>query len=133
MAAPKTTNLLLPLGVLGDLEFKRSYKAAMELLDTAVDAAQSDIDALEAKYLTGSKTHDFASVADGARATTTVTVTGAALGDHVVSVSVGVDAIGANLFGYVSAANTVTVYLQNNTGGAVDLASTTLRVAVRKA
>lgn len=84
-------------------------------------------------FLTGSKTHDFADVADGAKATTTVTVTGAALGDFVVAVSVGVDQAGVLLTGYVSAANTVTVDLHNETGGAVNLASTTLRALVRKA
>lgn len=83
--------------------------------------------------LTGSKTHDFASVADGAKASTTVTVTGAALGDFVVAVSLGVSQAGVLLTGYVSAADTVTVDLHNETGGAVDLASTTLRVLVRKA
>jgi len=85
------------------------------------------------EMLTGSKTHDFASVADGAKASTTVTVTGAALGDFVIGVSVGVSAAGALLTGYVSAPDTVTVDLHNETGGAVDLASTTLRVLVRKA
>lgn len=83
-------------------------------------------------FLTGSKTHDFADVADGARATTTVTVTGAALGDFVTAVSVGVDQAGVLLTGYVSAADTVTVDLHNETGAAVNLASTTLRALVRK-
>lgn len=83
--------------------------------------------------LVGTKTHDFASVADGARATTTLTVTGAELGDFVVAVSLGVDQAGVILDGYVSAADTVTVTLHNETGGAVDLASTTLRALVRKA
>lgn len=91
------------------------------------------IDAAVGEVLSGSKTHDFASIADGARATTTVTVTGAALGDFVVGVSLGVSAAGLNLFGYVSAADTVTVVAENKTGSAVDLASTTLRALVRKA
>lgn len=117
-----TTNLALPLDTLGDSKFKRSFKAAMALIDAAVG-----------KVLTGSKTHNFASIADGAQATTTVTVTGAALGDYVTAVSVGVDAAGLVLSGYVSAADTVTVVARNGTGGAVDLASTTLAVLVRKA
>jgi hypothetical protein len=78
----------------------------------------------------GSKTYDSASIADGGTQTTTVTVTGAALGDFVTGVSLGVDAAGLIVTGYVSAADTVTVVLQNETGGAVDLASTTLRVRV---
>lgn len=96
------------------------------------DALRDNFDAI-GEHLTGSKTHDFASVADGAQATTTVTVTGAALGDFVTGVSVSVDAVLVNLHGYVSAADTVTVVLQNESGGAVNLASATLAVLVRKA
>jgi hypothetical protein len=117
-----TTNLSLPTSTLGDSKFKRSFREAMVLLDAAVG-----------QILTGSKTHDFASIATGTAETTTVTVTGAALGDFVVGVSVGVDAAGLRLTGYVSAANTVTVIARNDTGGAVNLASTTLRVLVRGA
>jgi len=83
--------------------------------------------------LTGSGTHDFASVNDGAQsAITTLTVPGAALGDFVLA-SVGVSQAGVIVHGYVSAANTVSVFVQNESGGAVDLASTTLRVMVFKA
>jgi hypothetical protein len=89
--------------------------------------------AILTQLLFGSKTHDFADTADGARATTTVTVTGAALGDFVLGVSLGVDAAGVILDGYVSAADTVTVNLHNESGGAVNLASTTLAVLVGKA
>lgn len=78
----------------------------------------------------GSKTFDAASILDGAAEATTVTVTGAALGDFVTGVSLGVDLAGITVTAYVSAANTVTVRLQNESGGAVDLASTTLRVMV---
>lgn len=84
--------------------------------------------------LTGSKTHDFASIANGASTNTTVTVTGAALGDFAVAslnVSGGVVA-GAGLVASVTAADTVTVTLLNQSGGAVDLASGTLRVLVLK-
>ncbi len=100
---------------------------------TAIKDALTALDTAVGEVLTGSKTHDFASVADGAKATTTVTVTGAALGDFVVGVSLGVSQAGVLLTGYVSAADTVTVDLHNETGGAVDLASTTLRVLVRGA
>lgn len=100
---------------------------------TAVGKALLRIVGHTGTVLTGSKTHDFADTADGARVTTTVTVTGAALGDFVTAVSVGVDQAGVMLDGYVSAADTVTVTLHNETGGAVNLASTTLRALVRKA
>lgn len=85
-----------------------------------------------AQGLTGSKVHDFASVADGANASTTVPVPGAALGDFAVaSLSVALPA-GAILTAVVSAADVVTVTLLNETGGALDLASATLAVRVLK-
>lgn len=81
--------------------------------------------------LSGSATYDAASLADGVGATTTVTVTGAALGDFA-NASFGVDLQGITVTAYVSAANTVSVRLQNESGGTLDLASTTLRAMVIK-
>lgn len=83
-------------------------------------------------FLVGSATYDAANLVDGAGATTTITVTGAALGDFVVGVSHSVDLAGITVTGYVSAANTVSVRFQNESGGAVDLASGTLRAVVLK-
>ncbi|RWP19270.1 MAG: hypothetical protein EOR00_09185 [Mesorhizobium sp.] len=80
--------------------------------------------------LAGSATYDAPSIAAGAEVTTTVTVTGAAVGDVVVGMSHGVDQAGLTIDGYVSAANTVTAVVRNGTAGAVDLASATLRAAV---
>ncbi|MES2491757.1 MAG: hypothetical protein V4579_00585 [Pseudomonadota bacterium] len=81
---------------------------------------------------TGSATYDAPSIAAAGTATTTVTATGASLGDYVERISLGVSAGGLVVTGYVSAANTVTVVLFNPTAGAVDLASTTLSVEVRR-
>lgn len=78
----------------------------------------------------GSATYDPASLLDGAGATTTVTVTGAALGDFVTGVSFSLDLQGILLTAYVSAADTVAVRFQNETGGTIDLASGTIRVMV---
>lgn len=75
----------------------------------------------------GSKTQDWPSLATDAQQTTTVAVTGAALGDYA-DASLGVDLAGTRLWAYVSAADTVTVVHRNDTGGTVDLASGTLRV-----
>jgi len=87
-----------------------------------------------ASILNGSKTHNFGSLADGAGETTTVTVTGAVLGDFVEGVSLSVDLQGMTLTGYVSAADTASVRLQNESGsGPINLDSGTLRVRVRKA
>lgn len=82
-------------------------------------------------WLSASTTWDPPSIADGASAATTLTVGAAALGDAVVasfSNSLG----GLALCAQVSAANTVEARLINNSGGAVDLASGTLRVQVIK-
>ena len=82
-------------------------------------------------YRSGSVTWDPPSVAAGAQTTSTVTVTGAVLGDPCF-VGFSLDLQGMQLTGYVSSANTVTVVLQNGTAGALDLASGTLRGTVLK-
>ena len=80
---------------------------------------------------TGSATYDPPSLVDGAGATTTVTCTGCALGDHAVA-SFSLDLQGITLTAWVSAANTVSVRFQNESGGTVDLASGTLRVRTNR-
>lgn len=102
-------------------------------LKTLFDAIKADIAAVRAPtsgLLTGSAVYDAASLIDAAGATSTITVNGAALGDHVLSVSCSVDLQGITLTGYVSAANTVSFRLQNETGGPIDLASATYRAVV---
>lgn len=80
--------------------------------------------------LEGSATWDVASLADGAGETSSsITVTGAALGDFAVA-SMGVDAAGVTFTAYVDAADSVKIRAQNESGGIVDLASTTARVIV---
>jgi hypothetical protein len=97
--------------------------------------AVDDLEKLRAAVggLVGSATYDAASLADAAGATTTVTVTGAAVGDFVTAVSHGVALEGITVTGWVSAANTVSVRFQNESGGVLDLASGTLRVRVSPA
>lgn len=82
-------------------------------------------------HLVASETKDWGSLAAGASATEAVTVTGAALGDFAVA-SMNISLSGLTMTAYVSAANTVTVVLANNTGSPVDLAPGTLYVAVLK-
>lgn len=77
------------------------------------------------EYYTGSVAYDPPSLADGAGVTTTVTVTGAALG-HYAQASVNVDTQGLTITAWVSAANTVSVRYQNETGGVVDITNSTL-------
>lgn len=81
--------------------------------------------------LFGAKTFDPANLTNGSRDSTSVSVSGAALGDKVTA-SFSLDLQGIDLFGYVSSANTVTVIFHNATGGTLNLASGTLRVTVWK-
>lgn len=75
---------------------------------------------------------DFGNAATGSGtfASLDITVPGVALGDMVLGIALGVDTVDAGIVGAVTAANTVTLTLMNNTAGAVDLASTTCRFVV---
>ena len=74
-----------------------------------------------------------ASVATVSTATDTVTVSGVALGDMVLGMSIGVDEAGLVRRAYVSAANTVTIVTYNPTASSVDLASTTVQLIIGRA
>jgi len=78
-----------------------------------------------------STTWDPASVSAGSKVSTTVTVSGAALGDFAIA-SFSLDIQELTMTANVSAANTVEVVLANLTGSAVNLASGTLSVLVFK-
>lgn len=84
----------------------------------------------EVPYI-GTATYDPASIAAAAGVTTTVTVTGAAVGD-MVQVSFSNALQGITLTGWVSATNTVSVRFQNGTTAAIDLASGTITAQVVK-
>lgn len=71
-----------------------------------------------------------AAVGSGTFASVDVTVPNVALGDILMGVSMGVDTVDAVIGGAVTAANTVTLTLMNNSAGAVDLASTTCKFIV---
>lgn len=74
----------------------------------------------------GSATWNPGSIANGAEEAKDVTVTGAALGDYAIA-SFSLDVQDLTMTANVTAANTVTVVLSNNTGAAVNLASGTVR------
>tara|TARA_R100000458_G_C8261393_1_gene236874 strand:+ start:118 stop:432 length:315 start_codon:yes stop_codon:yes gene_type:complete len=82
-----------------------------------------------ADALSANKAWDAGSIADGDEEALEVTVTGAALGDFVMS-SLSIDVADLVLTGAVTAANTVTLILANNTGGAVNLGAATAYVLV---
>lgn len=101
-------------------------------LESALDSLLTDITNVRAKLggvLSGSATYDPPSLIDAAGTSTTVTVTGAALGDFALA-SFSLDLQGITVTAYVSATDTVTVRFQNESGGTLDLASGTLRVRV---
>lgn len=87
------------------------------------------IEAFRDSFLMGEATYDPANLVDGAGATTTVSVPGAVMGDFAVA-SFSNDLQGITLTAYVSSVNTVSVRFQNESGGALDLASGTLRALV---
>lgn len=82
-----------------------------------------------------STTFDFPSIAAGAEATTTVTLTGARLTDTPGNVGCNVASIpasGIRLRAWISANDTVTIGAYNGTGAAIDPASATYYVQVFK-
>jgi hypothetical protein len=109
-----------------------SLDSENQTLETQLNALRTDINAVRAVLagvLSGSATWDVGNLVDGAGESKDVTVTGAALGDFVIA-SLGVDVGGMVVSAAVKAANTVTVRVQNETGGTLDLDSTTVRVRV---
>lgn len=84
------------------------------------------------RTLRASTTWDPASVADAGVATTTLTVTGAAVGDPAVASLSTMGTSTLLISAHVTAANTVRVTLYNRNGGAVDCASGTLTAMVFK-
>ena len=81
--------------------------------------------------LDNAASYDPPPLAPGAGATTTVTLDGAAPGDHAEA-SFSLDLQGITLTAYVSAPNTVSVRFQNGTPVTLNLTSGTLRVRVAR-
>ena len=74
-------------------------------------------------------TYDVASINDGVGETKVVTVLGVALGD-IVHVGPGIDLQDMTVSGYVQAADLVEVRVQNESGSAKNLASSTWNLIV---
>jgi hypothetical protein len=98
----------------------------------AVNRGRSQFQGLFSEMWAVSETVDFGNAATGSGtfASADVTVPGVALGDIVMGISAGVDTVDTVIGGAVTAANTVTLTVLNNTTGAVDLTSTTLKFIV---
>lgn len=86
---------------------------------------------LQDDHLYGSATWNAGSIGDGNEEAKEVTVNGAELGDFAEA-SLSVDISDLVLDAQVTADDTVTCVLANNTGDAVDLASATVYVRVMK-
>lgn len=84
-----------------------------------------------ANALAGSKAWDPGAISDGDEEALEITVVGAALGDFVLS-SLSVDMLDCVLSGAVTAADTVTLVIANNTGGSINIDSATAHCLVIK-
>ena len=82
------------------------------------------------RLLAASAAHDLGSIADGNEEAFTITCTGSALGDIVLGCSSSLDIIDLGVTAQVTAADTVTVTVLNNSGAGLDLGSATFRVLV---
>lgn len=115
----------------GDTTVTSAFGAADTALQTSILSTAASTYVALANVLNGSATYDPPSLADGTETSTTITVTGAALGDFALA-SFSLSTQGIKLAAEVTATNTVTVNLNNKTGGTLDLASGTLRARVWK-
>lgn len=85
------------------------------------------VDRVHQPFIAASAVWDPPNIANGAATSTTVALTGALPGDFV-AVSFSLSLAGLTMTAFVSGADTVTVVLANNTSGALDLGSGTVRV-----
>ena len=79
-----------------------------------------------------SATLNASSLLDGGGETNTIAVPGVKLGDIVLNISMGVDVSGISITPYVSVADVVSIRFQNESGGTLDLASTTVKCVVAR-
>ena len=82
--------------------------------------------------LSFTQAHDPALLGDGAKEEVVIAAAGVVFGDYV-RVSYTIDTQGIDFKGRVSSAGNVTVTIQNETGGAIDLAAATINVSVLQA
>lgn len=76
-------------------------------------------------------TLDGGAIADGAGETNTVAVPGVEVGDMVLGISYGADAVDMTITGYVQAANAVELRIQNESGSSFsDPAAVTVKMLI---
>lgn len=122
------------LGKATDIEWLAALGIVLTKFMTAVEANITFATKAEVfgGFLNASTTWNPASCANGAQVSTTVTVSGAVVSDVVLRTSANIALGGLRLWGEVTAADTVTLYLANATGATVDLGSGTFYVRVQK-
>lgn len=133
-AGTATASIGAPLKFTSGTVLTTAENGAVEYDGTNYFASSGGVRYTLAKTLTTTATLDLGSAAPGNSADATVTVTGAADGDIVMVAAPNALATvnGVSYTGFVSAANTVTVRLNNYSTGSVDPASATFRVSVLK-
>jgi len=115
----------------------RAYEITSDGSTVTIDASDLDLAEIENVWLackndlSAVATLDFAELADGAGATSQITVTVAALGDYVMVAS-EIDVTDMLLTAYVQAANTIDLRLQNESGGTLNLDAKAFYVKVLK-
>lgn len=126
----------LPAGLLATAYASAADTLTVRLLNmsgasqTLSAATYSVRDTTALGYIPGSGTIDFGSIADGACASNTFSLAGAAAGDNISEAWPSTFALTGRM--YVSAVNTVTVRVCNFTGAANDPASATYGAAISR-
>lgn len=106
--------------------FRKAFKAVCQLVIDELNILRGKVIGVQTSVW------DAASITNGTGLTSpNITVAGAAFGD-TVSVGCSITIASLTMTGYVSAANTVNIRLENQTGSAINLASATYTVVVRR-
>lgn len=110
--------------------------AEISAQDVLIDSHEASIASLLGRWpgrvLHGSAASSITSIAAGAQASFTGTITGAAVGDKVLATPHNALAAQVSLYALVSAADTVTVYLNNPSATAATLTAGTFKLTVFK-
>jgi hypothetical protein len=130
------TNVTRSIGIQGTTIVDTQNTIGPETFQTNGGTITTEYSGIGQSVLWGAVAYNPPSLLTGARATTTVTVTGATLTypdiQLLVTVGFSKDLQGVNLWGYVSGTDTVTVIFANDTGSTIDVDSGGLYVKVEK-
>lgn len=116
------------MALIADVEILKKQPKWHDHFHNGFDASPVRIQDLNIVF-NAQATIDPSSLLDGAGETKTATVAGATLGDFVL-VAPPYDLQGITVTGWVSANSTVSIRIQNESGGTLDLASGTWRILV---